>query len=52
LSPHFSFRVQGDYQYAYFKIEATRNPGNGVPTYVPGLPTNFGRVSAGIVWRF
>ncbi|MGA3033333.1 MAG: hypothetical protein ABSD70_08615 [Terracidiphilus sp.] len=52
LSQHFSFRVQGDYQYAYFKQEATRNPGTGVPTYVPGLPTNFGRISTGIVWRF
>jgi hypothetical protein len=52
LSPHFAFRAQGDYQYAYFKQEATRNPGTGVPTYVPGLPTNFARISTGIVWRF
>jgi hypothetical protein len=52
ISPHFAIRAQGDYQYAYFKQEATRNPGTGVPTYVPGLPTNFGRISTGIVWRF
>ena len=52
LSPHFALRVQGDYQYAYFKQEATRNSGTGVPTYVPGLPTNFARISTGIVWRF
>jgi len=52
LSSRFAFRVQGDYQYAYFKQAATRNGGTGVPTYVPGLPTNFERISAGIVWRF
>jgi hypothetical protein len=52
LSPHFAFRVQGDFQYAYFKQAASRNQGTGVPTYVPGLPTNFGRIASGIVWRF
>lgn len=52
LSPHFAFRVQGDLQYAYFKQAASRNPGTGVPIYVPGLPTLFGRISSGIVWRF
>jgi hypothetical protein len=52
LSPRFAFRVQGDFQYAYFKQEATRNPGTGVPTYVPGLPNSFGRISTGLVWRF
>jgi hypothetical protein len=51
LSPHFAFRVQGDYQYAYFKQAASRNR-NGAPTYVPGLPTNFARISTGLVWRF
>ncbi len=52
LSLHFAFRLHGDYQYAYFKQEATRNPGSGVPTYTPGLPTNFASISTGIVWRF
>jgi hypothetical protein len=52
LSPRFALRVQGDYQYAYFKQAQSRNPGTGVPVYVPGLPTNFGRISTGIVWRF
>jgi hypothetical protein len=52
LSPRFALRVQGDYQYAYFKQVASRVPLSGVPTYVPGLPTNFGRISTGIVWRF
>ncbi len=52
LSPRFALRIQGDYQYAYFKQVASRVPLTGVPTYVPGLPTNFGRISTGIVWRF
>jgi hypothetical protein len=52
FTPRFAFRVQGDYQYAYFKQAASRNPGTGVPVYVSGLPTNFGRFSSGIVWRF
>jgi hypothetical protein len=52
LSPRFALRIQGDYQYAYFKQVASRVPLSGVPTYVPGLPTNFGRISTGIVWRF
>jgi hypothetical protein len=52
LSRHFAFRAEGDYLYAYFKEAASRNPGTGVPVYVAGLPTNFGRISTGIVWRF
>jgi len=52
LSPRFALRIQGDYQYAYFKQVASRVALTGVPTYVPGLPTNFARISTGIVWRF
>jgi hypothetical protein len=52
ISRRFAFRVLADYQYAYFKEAATRNPETGVPTYVPGLPTNFCRIASGIVWRF
>ncbi len=52
ISPRFAFRVQGDLQYSYFKVEATRNPTTGVPIYVPGLPVFFGRITSGIVWRF
>jgi hypothetical protein len=52
LSPRFALRVQVDYQYAYFKQVASRVALTGVPTYVPGLPTNFARISTGIVWRF
>jgi len=51
LSRHFAFRIQGDYQYAYFEQAASRNV-NGAPTYVAGLPSNFGRFASGIVWRF
>lgn len=52
ISHRFAFRVQGDWQYSYFKMAATRNPGTGVPTYVEGLPNFFGRITTGIVWRF
>jgi hypothetical protein len=52
ISPHWAFRAEGDYLYSYFKQAASRNNGSGVPVYVPGLPTNFGRISTGIVWRF
>jgi len=52
ITPRLAFRVQGDFQYAYFKQAASRNPLSGVPVYVPGLPTYFGRVSSGLVWRF
>jgi len=52
LSTHFAFRAQGDYQYMYFKQVASRIPLSGVPTYVPGIPENFARISTGIVWRF
>jgi hypothetical protein len=52
LSSHLAIRVEGDYLYTYFKLVASRNNGSGVPVYVPGLPTNFGRISTGIVCRF
>ena len=52
LSPHFALRVQGDLQYSHFTQAASRVPTTGAPTYVPGLPTLFGRISSGIVWRF
>lgn len=52
ISRRFAIRVEGDYLYTYFKQVASRNSLSGVPVYVPGLPTNFGRISTGIVWRF
>lgn len=52
LSPHFSFRVQGDFQYAYFKQNASWISPAPAPTYVAGLPNYFGRLASGLVWRF
>jgi hypothetical protein len=52
LSTRVALRVQGDFQYAYFKQNASQNPVTGVPVYVPGLPNYFGRISTGLVWRF
>jgi hypothetical protein len=52
LSPHFAFRVQGDFQYANFEQTAYQIRSTGAPVYVPGLPNYFGRVSTGLVWRF
>jgi hypothetical protein len=49
ISRHFALRVQADYQYAYFKANVKFT---STPTYVPGLPTNFARLSTGLVWRF
>jgi hypothetical protein len=49
IARHFAVRVEGDYLYAYFKQNLRFN---NTPTYVPGLPTNFARFSAGLVWRF
>ncbi len=51
ISRLFALRVLGDFQYAYFKIDQSRSH-TGAPIYVPGLPTFFGRISTGIVWRF
>ena len=51
LSRRFAIRVSGDYQYAYFKAALRRYP-PGQPVYVPGLPTDFFRLSSGLVWRF
>ena len=48
LSRHFAFRVNGGYQYSYFAIAGSGN----VPYRIPGLPTNFGRLSSGLVWLF
>jgi hypothetical protein len=48
LTPRFAFRVEGGYQYSYFVYVGGLN----IPYSVPGLPTNFGRVSSGLVWKF
>ena len=49
LREHLAFRVEGGYQYSYFSLE---NPGSLIPYRIPGLPTNFGRISSGLVWEF
>ncbi|MGA2084642.1 MAG: hypothetical protein ABSG60_03880 [Terracidiphilus sp.] len=51
LARHFAFRVEGGYQYSYFCLVSSKQTGL-VPYRIPGLPTNFGRFSSGLVWRF
>jgi hypothetical protein len=49
LSRHIAFRVDGGFQYSYFALEQS---GSLVPYRIPGLPTDFGRISSGLVWQF
>jgi hypothetical protein len=49
LSRRISFRVSGGYQYSYFALVT---PKSIVPYRIPGLPTNFGRISTGLVLKF
>ena len=50
ISRHFAYRVDGGFQYAYTSLIG---PGPAFAPYrVPGLPTNFGRISTGLVWQF
>jgi hypothetical protein len=48
ITRHAAFRVEGDFQYSYFSFEGL----SLIPYRVPGLPTNFGRVTGGMVWNF
>jgi hypothetical protein len=48
LTHRVAVRVSGGYQYSYFAL----NTRNLVPYRIPGLPTNFGRISGGLVWNF
>ncbi len=50
LAHHIAFRVSGGYQYSYFCLQGPK-PGI-VPYRIPGLPTNFGRISSGLVFEF
>jgi hypothetical protein len=50
ISRRFAFRVSGGYQYSYFEL-VTPWP-NLIPYRIPGLPTNFMRLSSGLVWHF
>jgi hypothetical protein len=48
LTRHMAFRVSGGYQYSYFALV-----GKDLNPYrSPGLPTNFGRLSSGLVFQF
>jgi len=48
LNPHFALRVQGDYRFSNLAlIESTSYT---QPYRIPGLPQNFGSVTAGLVW--
>jgi hypothetical protein len=48
LTRRIAFRVDGGFQYSYFALSDKRL----VPYRIAGLPTNFGRVSSGLVWQF
>ncbi|HXR40461.1 MAG TPA: hypothetical protein VN776_15275 [Terracidiphilus sp.] len=48
LTRRIAFRVSGGFQYSYYALS-----GHGsIPYRIPGLPTNFGRISSGVVWQF
>jgi hypothetical protein len=49
ITRHIAFRVEGGFQYSYFALEHSVTLG---PYRIPGLPTNFGRISSGLVWQF
>ncbi len=50
LAHHIALRVSGGYQWANF---ALTNPEPDPFSYrIAGLPTNFGRISTGLVWQF
>ena len=49
LSKHFSLRVEGGWEHTNFALKI--NSTSLYPYYrIPGLPSDFARVSAGIVW--
>ena len=49
ISRHFGIRVEGGFQYSYFALE---HPSTLEPYRIPGLPTYFGRISSGPVFKF
>jgi hypothetical protein len=50
ITRRVAFRVEGGYQYSYFAL--TPRTGDNIPYRIPGLPSNFGRLSSGLVWEF
>ena len=49
ITRHVAFRVEGGFQYSYFSLQ---HASTLYPYRIPGLPTYFGRISAGPVWEF
>lgn len=49
LTRQIAFRVSAGFQYAYFNLGG---PHIAIPYRLPGMPTNFGRISSGLVWQF
>ena len=49
LTRHMAFRVEGDFQYAYYALAQGKNR---TPYRIAGLPTDFGRVTSGVVFQF
>ncbi len=47
LARHLAFRMEGGYQYSYFILINNLQEIN--PVHLPGLPTNFLRLSSGLV---
>jgi len=50
ISKRFAWRVDGGYQYSYFQL--IQSLATLQPVYNTNLPTNFGRISTGLVWNF
>jgi len=50
LKRHIALRVDGGFQYSYFAL--IKPAPNLTPYRIAGLPTNFGRISSGLVWQF
>jgi hypothetical protein len=50
LSRHLAYRVDGGFQYVYTALQGP--PPLQVAVRPPGLPTYFGRLSTGVVWKF
>lgn len=50
LTRHVAFRVEGGYQYSYFIL--VDNLKQLLPYHLPGLPSNFIRLSSGLVFQF
>jgi hypothetical protein len=50
MARHLAFRMESGYQYSYFQL--INNLHDLLPYELPGLPTNFWRLSSGLVVEF